>query len=79
MRESEFWASLDWVFPGGHGRSLAQDLVLSSLGGHTPTDAIESGVAPRRVWEALCEAMDLPEQYKFLNRIREEDRQALRD
>lgn len=77
MRESEFWSALEWVYPGGHGRSLAQDLVLSSLGGVSPVQAIDSGMDPQRVWGAMCEAMDLPESYRFLNRIKVEDRDKI--
>ncbi|MCF2705710.1 DUF3046 domain-containing protein [Arcanobacterium haemolyticum] len=77
MRESEFWSAVDWTFPGGHGRNLAQDLVLSSLGGVSPLDAVESGMNPQRVWDAMCEAMGLPEDYRFINRIKPEERDRL--
>ena len=77
MRESEFWANLDWVFPRGRGRSLAHDLVLSELGGLSPAEALSKGQAPQTVWDALCNAMDLPESYRFLHRIASDDRDGL--
>ena len=69
MRESEFWANLDRAVPR-RGRSLAQDLVLGELGGLSPAEALGSGMPARRVWEAVCSAMDLPESYRFLHRVR---------
>lgn len=77
MRESEFWAAIDWVYPHGRGRSLAQDLVLSSLHDRSPQDALDQGVNPGQVWVAVCDAMDLPESYHFINRIKPEDRERL--
>lgn len=73
MRESEFWAAAERVFPHGRAASLMADLVLSSLGGRSPVEALAAGEKPGRVWEAVCEAMDLPERYQYLHRIRPED------
>ncbi|AWE42620.1 MULTISPECIES: DUF3046 domain-containing protein [unclassified Actinobaculum] len=77
MRESEFWTAVDWTFPGGRGRSLMQDLVLSSLDGRSPLQAIDAGVNPQRVWNELCTAMDLPDSYRFIHRVKPEDRDDL--
>ncbi|WP_127841750.1 DUF3046 domain-containing protein [Actinomyces wuliandei] len=54
MRYSEFWEAVEAVFGSGYGRSLAQDLVLPGLGA-TCLEALADGVAPRRVWHALCD------------------------
>lgn len=78
MRESEFWSSVDWAFPRGRGRSLMQDLVLSELGDATPLRALEEGMDPQRVWEAVCRSMDLPDSYFFLHRVKPEERDGLR-
>ena len=77
MRESEFWDAVDWVFPHGRGKSLTSDLVLSSLDGRSPASALEEGVAPQEVWIALCEAMELPQKYHYLHRIKAEDREQV--
>lgn len=77
MRDSEFWANVDWAFPNGRGRSLAQDLVLSQLGDKSPAQALETGANVQEVWNAMCAAMDLPESYQFLHRVKPEDRDAL--
>lgn len=77
MRESEFWAAIDYVYPRGRGRSLAQDLVLSALGERSPQQALDDGVDPQRVWDAIVAAQDLPEHYRFIHRLKPEDRQEL--
>jgi len=42
------------------GRALMRDLVLGSLDGLTAQAALDQGVAAKTVWQALCEAMDVP-------------------
>jgi len=37
-----------------------RDLVLGSLDGLTAQAALDQGVAAKTVWQALCEAMDVP-------------------
>jgi len=37
-----------------------RDLVLGSLNGLTAQAALDQGVAAKAVWQALCEAMDVP-------------------
>jgi hypothetical protein len=41
---------------------VAQDLVLSALGGRTPDQALEAGIPPKEIWLAVCDAFDVPEQ-----------------
>lgn len=77
MRESEFWRAVEWTFPDGRGRSLTQDLVLSELEDQSPQQALDSGMNPQRVWEAMCRSMDLPEAYYFIHRIKPEDRDKI--
>ena len=43
-----------------YGRVLTSDLVLGEIGGLTAQQGIAKGVAPREIWLALCEAMDVP-------------------
>ncbi|KMY24086.1 Protein of unknown function [Actinobaculum suis] len=73
MRESEFWANLEWVF-GDRGHSVAQDMVLSALDGRSLAEAVEDGVEPQKVWDALCENMGFPEKYRYLHRIKPNER-----
>jgi hypothetical protein len=58
---SHFWTLMDDEFGEGYARSLARDHVLGSLGGRTVDQALADGEPPRRVWEAICEDMDVPE------------------
>ncbi|PID53281.1 MAG: hypothetical protein CSB46_09040 [Micrococcales bacterium] len=38
---------------------------MSVLDGRTAEEALEAGVPPRQVWEALCDAMDVPVQRRL--------------
>ena len=62
MRESEFWRLMDEEFGPQYSRTLAGDLVVGALGERTPLGALRVGLNPRRVWEAVCEAQDVPRQ-----------------
>lgn len=77
MRISEFWANVDDVFGAVRGRSLASDLSLTGVGSRTAAAALDEGVAPQRVWDALCAEMDLPETYRFLHQVDDVDRKQL--
>lgn len=59
---------MEQVFTPGYAHSVATDLVLASLGGRSAQQAIDDGVAPDLVWEALCEATDQPESARWLHR-----------
>ena len=65
MRRSEFQELADHVF----GPTLAgihiRGLVLEDVGGVTAEQALADGVPVRRVWTALCDAMDVPEQDRW--------------
>ncbi|WP_062312922.1 DUF3046 domain-containing protein [Demequina rhizosphaerae] len=60
MRLSEFWSLADAVFGPAYSRTLARELSLDALDSLTPVAAIEAGTAPRDVWHAWCEQMDVP-------------------
>lgn len=60
MRHSEFWQLSDEVFGPEYSRSLAADLVIGDLGGRTALQALDDGIPPRQVWDALCDAQDVP-------------------
>lgn len=48
-----------------YGRVLTSDLVLGEIGGLTAQQGITKGVAPREIWLALCEAMDVPANRRY--------------
>lgn len=66
MRLSEFWALMEQEFDGPYGRSLAASHVIHALDDQTVADAIERGVPVRRVWEALCDDLQIPQQRRMI-------------
>lgn len=70
VRLSEFWSLMDDEFGRGYSRSLASDHVLGALGGRTAVQALESGVRPRAVWQAICEDLDVPEERRLGRDVR---------
>lgn len=68
MRHSEFWFSMEAALGAEYARSLAADLVIAALGGRTALAALEDGVEPREVWEAVCDALDLDERTRWTHR-----------
>ncbi len=60
VRLSQFWTLMDDEFGPAYAPVLADRHVLSLLAGRTVSEALDAGVPPRQVWEALCDAMDVP-------------------
>jgi hypothetical protein len=56
MRLTDFWARLEQVFGAGYATSVANDQVLSGLGGRTIRQALDEGVQTVVVWRAVCAA-----------------------
>ncbi len=65
MRLSEFWALLEQEFGGPYGRSLASTHAIHAIGDRTAVEAIESGEPVRRVWLALCDDLQIPEERRL--------------
>ncbi len=65
MRLSVFWSLMDDEFGPAYSRTLARDHALLALGDRTADQALEAGVPARDVWEALCDAMDVPPERRF--------------
>ncbi|WP_341360603.1 DUF3046 domain-containing protein [Georgenia sp. M64] len=68
MKHSEFWQVLEATFGAGYGRSVAEDLVLASVGGRTAARALADGVPPRTVWDAVCDEMELDDATRWRHR-----------
>ena len=64
MRRSEFDRAVRDEFGVGGG-ALILDLVLAGVGSRTAVQALDDGVAPREVWLALCEEMDVPPERRY--------------
>ncbi len=65
VRLSQFWTLMDEEFGAAYSRGLADRQVLGALSGRTAAEAIEAGVPPKQVWEAICEAMDVPAERRL--------------
>jgi hypothetical protein len=61
VTRSEFFLAVDDEFGEVQGRSLLRDFVIDGLDHRTASEALAEGVAPRAVWFALCQAMQVPE------------------
>lgn len=53
---------------GSLGPSLTVDLVLEGMAGRTAQQALDHGVDPQRVWDAMCVTSDLPNEKRFPHR-----------
>lgn len=60
MRHTVFRRRMAEEFGRVRADMLAQDHVLSELGGRTPDEALEAGIEPKQVWQVLCEAFEVP-------------------
>lgn len=67
---SHFWTLMRDEFGEGYAESLARTHVLGALGDRTVRQALEQGLSPRAVWEALCEDMDVPESRRLGRDVR---------
>ena len=61
MKMSEFWRSMEDEFGFGYARVVGDQTVLDAVGSRTANEALDDGVAPLRVWQAVCRQHDLPE------------------
>jgi hypothetical protein len=64
MRRSEFDRAVSDEF-GARAGAVVDDLVLAPLGGKTPREALNEGVPPRLIWEAVCAEMDVPDDRRY--------------
>lgn len=59
MKRSELLRAIDDEF-GARAATLTTDLVLGAFG-RTAAEALDDGIDPRAVWDALCDETDVPE------------------
>lgn len=60
MRRTDFWERMRRQFGPVYAESVAQDHVLSQLGGRTVHQALADGWDPKAIWRAVCEGFDVP-------------------
>jgi hypothetical protein len=64
MRHTEFWARLEHALGKEYARSWAEQLVMGELGSRTAVQALDAGVPPKKVWEAVWRTLELPPSEK---------------
>jgi hypothetical protein len=61
MRITVFRRMMDDEFGEMRAASISADHVFAVLGGTTVDGAIDKGIDPRLIWQAVCEEFDVPE------------------
>ena len=69
MRTSELQLAVTEEF-GALGAVLMTDTALQSLGGRTATEALAAGIPARQIWQALCDAKDVPAERRHGRGVR---------
>lgn len=64
MRLTEFDRLMEDEFGATEGKWLAHSHHIAALGG-TPDELLEGGHSPKKVWEALCDELDIPEERRL--------------
>lgn len=60
MRHTEFWSRMEDALGPAYARAWASQYVLAELDSRTAQEALDAGVSPKVVWEAVWRALDLP-------------------
>ena len=60
MRHTEFWRRMEEALGPAYARSWATQFVMSDLGGHTASEALDLGTPPKEVWAAVWHSLGLP-------------------
>jgi hypothetical protein len=60
VRHSEFWVRMEHALGASYARSWASSFVMRELGGRTAAEAIDAGMSPKEVWEAVWRTLELP-------------------
>ncbi len=61
MRITVFRRMMDDEFGEVRAATISADHMFASLGGTTVDGAIEQGIDPKVIWQAVCEEFDVPE------------------
>lgn len=60
MKISDFWRNMEHEFGPRYSHVLADSMALNELGSLTASEALDKGIRPKQIWEALCRAQDVP-------------------
>ena len=61
MRITVFRKLMDDEFGELRAAAISADHVFSALGGRTVDKAIDIGIEPKQIWQAVCEEFDIPD------------------
>jgi hypothetical protein len=64
MRLTEFWERMNRQFGENYAQSVAKDYVLAGVGGRTVNQALADGEDVKVIWQAVCDAFDVPENLR---------------
>ena len=68
MRHSEFEQAFENAFGQFQGPALQRHLALTEFGARTAFQAVAEGEDRQKVWLAVCDAMDLGEDWWYPHR-----------
>ncbi|WP_285610372.1 DUF3046 domain-containing protein [Actinokineospora globicatena] len=60
MRITAFRALLADEFGASRAETIAHDHVFGVLGGRTVDQALDAGIPTKEIWQAVCEAFEVP-------------------
>ena len=59
-----FWERMNAQFGEAYAESVAKDFVLAGLGGRTVERALADGEDAKKVWRAVSDAFNVPENLR---------------
>jgi hypothetical protein len=64
VRLTLFWERMNAQFGEAYAQSVAKDFVLAGLGGRTVERALADGEDTKKVWRAVSDAFNVPENLR---------------
>jgi hypothetical protein len=64
VRLTLFWERMNAQFGEAYAESVAKDFVLAGLGGRTVERALADGEDAKKVWRAVSDAFNVPENLR---------------
>lgn len=64
VRLTVFWDRMNSQFGENYAASVARDYVLAGVGGRTVNQALADGEDVRKIWQAVCDAFEVPENLR---------------
>lgn len=65
VRLSQFRSLVEDEFGAEYADTVLRTQSLHTLGSQTASEALTAGVPPRRVWQALCETLEVPDERRL--------------